>query len=437
MNISIFGLGYVGCVSVGCLAQSGHKVIGVDISSTKVDLINRGLPTVVEEGVGDIFFEEHKKGKISATTDGINAVKKTDVSFICVGTPSGKNGHTDITSVLRVAEEIGKGISEKETFHVVVIRSTVLPGTNDKVASIIEEVSRKKKDIDFGVVSNPEFMREGTAVRDYYEPPFTLFATTSEQAMKTMKDISSKINGPILATEVGVAELIKYANNAFHALKITFANEIGNICKKLGIDSHKLMEVFCMDKKLNLSPYYLKPGFAYGGSCLPKDLKALRTIAHDLYVECPVLENIERSNELQKNILLRDILALDRRKIGFLGLSFKGGTDDLRNSPAVDVIEQLLGKGFKIIIYDKNVHLSKLVGANREYILERIPLISNFITDVPGELIAKSEVVVVVNKEKEFKGILEKLREGTVVYDLARIDLNWKSQRSQYIGTSW
>lgn len=437
MNISIFGLGYVGCVSLGCLAQSGHKVIGVDISVQKVDLVNIGLPTIIEEGISEIFSEQHKVKRISATTDGIDAVKKTDVSFLCVGTPSGRNGHTDVSSVLKVVEEIGKGIGEKGTFHIVAIRSTVPPGTNDKVTSIIEGVSGKKRDKDFGVVSNPEFMREGTAVRDYHEPAFTLVGTTSNKAVDVMRDIYSKINAPFIVTEVGIAELIKYVNNAFHAVKITFANEIGNICKKLAVDSHKLMEVFCLDKKLNLSPYYLKPGFAYGGSCLPKDLKALRTIAHDLYIECPVLESIERSNNFQKNILLNDILALGKQKIGFLGLSFKAGTDDLRNSPIVDVIEQLLGKGFDISIFDKNVHLGKLTGTNKEYILEKIPLISRFIINDAKELIESCQVIVVVNNEEEFKDILEKVPKETVVYDLVNINFENRGNLTTYNGIAW
>ncbi len=437
MNISIFGLGYVGCVSLGCLAQGGHQVIGVDTSAPKVDLVNKGLPTIIEEGIDVIFSEQHRAKRISATTDAIDAVKKTDVSFLCVGTPSGKNGHTDVSSVLKVAEEIGKGIGEKDTFHIVVIRSTVPPGTHDKVASIIEGVSGKKRNRDFGVVSNPEFMREGTAVRDYHEPPLILIGTTSGKAVDVMREIYSKINAPFIVTEVGIAELMKYVNNAFHAVKITFANEIGNICKKLAVDSHKLMEVFCLDRKLNLSPYYLKPGFAYGGSCLPKDLRALRTIAHDLYVVCPVLESIERSNDFQKNIFLNDILALGKHKIGFLGLSFKAGTDDLRNSPIVDVIEQLLGKGFEIRIFDKNVHLGRLTGTNKEYILEKIPLISRFIIDDAKELIESSQVIVVVNNEEGFKDILEKIPQGTVVYDLVNINFENRDKLRMYKGIAW
>ena len=437
MNISIFGLGYVGCVSLGCLAQSGYKVVGVDINKAKVDLVNRGLPTIIEMGMNEIFFQQHKEGRISATTDGVDAVKKTDVSFLCVGTPSGKNGHTDVSSVLKVVEEIGRGIGEKGKFHIVVIRSTVPPGTNDKVVSILERVTGKKRNKDFAVVSNPEFMREGTAVRDYLEPAFTLVGTTSDKAIDAMREVYSKTNAPFIVTEVRVAELIKYVNNAFHAVKITFTNEIGNICKKLGVDSHKLMEVFCLDKKLNLSPYYLKPGFAYGGSCLPKDLKALRTIAHDLYIDCPVLENIERSNNLQKNILLNDILALEKQKIGFLGLSFKAGTDDLRNSPIVDVIEQLLGKGFDIRIFDKNVHLGKLTGTNKEYILEKIPLISRFIINDTKELVESSQVIVVVNNEEEFKDILEKVPKETVIIDLVNINFKNRGSLRAYKGIAW
>jgi GDP-mannose 6-dehydrogenase len=437
MNISVFGLGYVGCISLGCLAQSGHKVIGVDISKPKVDLINRGLPTIIERGMTEIFSQQRKEGRISATTDGVGAVKETDVSFICVGTPSGKNGHTDVTSVLKVVEEIAQGIGEKDTFHIVVIRSTVAPGTNEQTVDIIERISGRKRNQDFAVVSNPEFMREGTAIRDYRAPALTLVGTTSNKAIEIMREIYSEINAPFVVTDVGVAELIKYVNNAFHAVKISFANEIGNICKKLGVDSHKLMEIFCLDKKLNLSPYYLKPGFAYGGSCLPKDLKALRTIAHDLYAECPVLESIERSNDLQKDILLNNVLSAGKQRIGFLGLSFKAGTDDLRNSPIVDVIEQLLGKGFDVRIFDRNVCLGQLVGTNREYILEKIPLISRFITDDVTELIERSEIIVVVNNEEEFKNILEKTAKDTIIYDLVNINFKNRDSLGTYNGIAW
>ncbi|MBN1363349.1 MAG: UDP-glucose/GDP-mannose dehydrogenase family protein, partial [Syntrophaceae bacterium] len=308
MNISIFGLGYVGCVSLGCLAKNGHQVIGVDLAQTKIDFISEGKPTIVEAEIDNIISEQHSLGKISATNDAIHAVKNTDVSFICVGTPSTPNGHLDLGAIYRVAGEIGKGIKEKNAFHVVVIRSTVLPNTNEKLSNIIEDVSNKKCNTDFAVVSNPEFLREGTAVKDYYNPSFTLVGSNSDTATEIMKEIYRGINAPFITTDIKIAEMIKYVNNAFHALKITFANEVGNICKKLNIDSHKLMDVFCMDTKLNLSPYYLKPGFAYGGSCLPKDLKALKTIAHDNYLECPILDSISRSNEQQVKIVTEQLL---------------------------------------------------------------------------------------------------------------------------------
>ena len=437
MNISIFGLGYVGCVSMTCLAKNGHYVIGVDVNQTKIDFINQGKPTIVEKQIDNIMLEQHKQKKISATSDSVDTVTKTDVSFICVGTPSTPNGHLDLSTIFRVAGKIGNGIKEKTSFHVVVIRSTVLPGTNEKVSQIIEEASGKKCNIDFAVVSNPEFLREGTAVKDYYTPSYTLIGATNNKAEEIMREVYKEIEAPIIVTDIKIAEIIKYINNTFHALKITFANEVGNICKKLGIDSHRLMEIFCMDTKLNLSSYYLKPGFAYGGSCLPKDYKALKTIAHDQYLDCPVLENISRSNEQQIKNVSDQIQKFNKEKIGFLGLSFKAGTDDLRQSPIIDIIELLLGKGFNIKIYDKNVQLSQLVGANREYILNKIPFISKFIIDDPAKLINHSEVIVVVNKEVEFVDILKKTPKDRIIYDLVNIDFKEREKNKNYIGVAW
>jgi GDP-mannose 6-dehydrogenase len=256
-------------------------------------------------------------------------------------------------------------------------------------------------------------------------------------AVEKMKEVYQNVKGAFVVSDIGVAEIIKYVNNAFHALKITFANEIGNICKKLGIDSHKVMEIFCMDKKLNLSSAYLKPGFAYGGSCLPKDLKALKTILREFYLECPVLENIERSNEIQKKIVLEQILAFEKRRVGFLGLSFKAGTDDLRNSPIIDIIEQLLGKGLEVRIYDRHVHLSKLIGANRDYILSRIPLISQFITDKIEDIIEHSEVIVVVNKIPDLAQILDRIGPNQIVYDFVNVGLEKIATSPRYLGIAW
>jgi len=437
MNISIFGLGYVGCVSIGCLAKNGHKVIGVDLVDTKINFINEGKSPIVENEIDDIISEQHKLGNISATNNAIYAVKNTDVSFICVGTPSTSNGHLDLSTVFRVSKGIGKGIKEKTSFHIVAIRSTVLPGTNEKVTKIIEKISGKNIGKDFDVVSNPEFLREGSAVQDYFNPPFTLIGTKNEQSIEIMKSVYSNINSPFIVTQVKVAEILKFVNNAFHALKITFANEIGNICKKLEINSHEVMDIFCLDKKLNLSPYYLRPGFAYGGSCLPKDLKAIKTIAHDSYLDSPLLNNIEKSNDCQRKIVLNQLINFGKEKIGFLGLSFKSGTDDLRNSPIVDIIEILIGKGFEVLIYDKNVQISKLIGANKEYILKKIPLVSKFFTDDPDSLIERSDVIVVVNDEKEFKYILEKTPESKIIYDLINVDFKAKETNRNYVGISW
>jgi GDP-mannose 6-dehydrogenase len=436
MNISIFGLGYVGSVSLGCLAKDGHEVVGVDLLDAKINFINEGKSPIVEKEIDTIIAEEHELGKISATNDGVSATKTTDISFICVGTPSTNNGHLHLNAVFKVVEEIGKGIKEKNSFHIVVIRSTVPPGTNENVTKIIEEVSGKECNKDFSVVSNPEFLREGTAVKDFYNPPCTLIGSNDDKPISLLKTLYEGVSAPFIVTDIKVAEMIKYANNAFHALKISFANEIGNICKSLDIDSHELMKIFCMDKKLNLSEYYLTPGFAYGGSCLPKDLKALKTIAHDHYLSCPLLENLEKSNQCQKELVLDKILAFEKRNIGFLGLSFKSGTDDLRESPIIDIMERLIGKGYNILVYDKFVHLSQLFGANKEYILKKIPLISKLLTDDPKTLIEGSDVLVIVNNDDEYKQILGKASKNVTVYDL--VNLDFKNRNGvNYEGLAW
>lgn len=438
MRISIFGLGYVGAVSSACFAQLGHQVIGVDLEKAKVDFINQGKSPVIEKDLGTIILEQHHLGRIAATDKATDAVKNTDISLICVGTPSTANGHLDLRAIHRVAGEIGQGIKEKQGFHTVAIRSTVLPGTNDEVAELIAEASSKVNGKDFSVVSNPEFLREGSAVNDFFSAPFTLIGVRpKDKGEEVIRRAYERLKSPVISTEIKVAESIKYVNNAFHALKITFANEIGNICKRMGIDSHKLMEIFCIDNKLNLSPYYLKPGFAYGGSCLPKDLKGLMTMAHDAYLDCPVIRAIEGSNESQKKLVLDKIISFGKRKIGFLGLSFKAETDDLRNSPIVDVIEHLIGKGFEVSIYDQNVHLSRLIGANKQFILEKIPLISQFVTEDSEKMVDNSEVIVVVNKEPEFAEILGRVPPEKFIYDLVNIDFEGKANFNNYEGISW
>jgi len=440
MNISIFGLGYVGCVGAACLAKLGHRVVGVDVNENKVRLINEGKPTIIEEGIAELCAEAHAKGLMSATMDVREAVHATDVSFIVVGTPSSKEGHLNLNYIYKVAEQIGAALSDKPANkdglrHIVAIRSTVLPGTNEKVVEIIAQASGLVRGKDFTIVSNPEFLREGTSVKDYFNPPLTLVGTDMPEAEAVFREIYKGIEAEFICTDIRVAEMMKYVNNTYHALKIVFGNEVGNICKELNIDSHKVMEIFCKDKQLNISPYYFKPGFAYGGSCLPKDMKALKTLAHDHYVEVPVIEAIGESNELQKRRAVQLIMAQGQRKVGILGLSFKSGTDDLRCSPIVDVVESLLGKGFEIRIYDKNVKVSELTGTNKDFIMAKIPHLQHFVTDDLEAVCRESDVLVVTNKEKEFAELLARYPNKTVV-DLVR---QWKEvdYEGHYEGLSW
>jgi GDP-mannose 6-dehydrogenase len=422
---------------MGCLAKAGHRVIGVDPQQQKVAFINDGRATIIEEGIDSLIAEQRRLGNISATTNVSEAVSQTDVSFICVGTPSLPTGHLDLEAVFKVADEIGKALAEKKGPHVIALRSTVFPGTGEIIAGRIAKASGKANGSDFAVVSNPEFLREGTSIEDFSHPPFTLVGSSFEWSTEAMRKVYAGIDAAFVTTEPRVAELMKYACNSFHALKITFANEMGSICKKLKIDSRELMRVFCMDTKLNASKAYLKPGFAYGGSCLPKDLRALRTIAHDHYLSCPLLESVAVSNEQLKVRVCDEIAGMKKQHIGFIGLSFKAGTDDLRESPIVDVIERLLGKGFSIKIYDPHVHLSKLTGANKEYIMQKIPFISRFITAELSDVITDADLIVVVNKEPGLADKLKNVASNKVIYDLADLGRESANGNAQYIGIAW
>ena len=435
MRVSIFGLGYVGCVSAGCLAFKGHSVIGVDVSKNKVELINSGRATIIEKDIDDIIREAHENGRLKATHDPEWAVLNSDISIVSVGTPSTKEGHLNLEYIFKVAEEIGEALVKKEEFHIVVIRSTVLPGTNEKFGRIIEEISGKKRNRAFAVVSNPEFLREGTAVHDYFNPPITVLGSDSERAIEAMERLYDNIASEFVVTDIRVAEIMKYVNNTFHALKIVFANEVGNICKSQGIDSHKVMEIFCKDTQLNISPYYFKPGFAYGGSCLPKDTKALTTLARDNYVNAPVIEKIHESNEHQKEMLVDMVVEKGLRNVAVLGLSFKPGTDDLRNSPMVDVVERLLGKGFNIKIYDKNVKLSEITGTNKDYIQNKIPHLQHFISNDINSVLEGSEIIILGHKSHEFNEIPQKYP-GKTIIDLVR---EWSEleYKGHYEGISW
>jgi GDP-mannose 6-dehydrogenase len=421
MRISIFGLGYVGCVGLGCLAKNGHRVIGVDINPFKVEQINKGRATILEKDIDTIIREEFEKGNISATTCASEAVLSTELSIICVGTPSAHHGHLDLSYIYKTAEEIGAALKFKDSFHTVVIRSTVLPGTNRKLGEIIEQHSNKKRGASFSVVSNPEFLREGSAVKDYYHPAITVIGGDHHLALEKVTSLYRCLDAPIEITDIEVAEVIKYVNNSFHALKIAFSNEVGNVCKSLSIDSHKVMDLFCKDTRLNISCAYFKPGFAYGGSCLPKDLKGFATIAHDHYVSTPVLSCIEASNEHQKQIAYELITKTGKRDIGFIGLSFKEGTDDLRYSPSVDLAETLIGKGYRLTIYDENVHLSKLIGANKSFINERLPHLSDLICNDLETTIRTNDVVVINHRDFDAEAYYHLLEKKHTVIDLMRI----------------
>jgi len=435
MNISVFGLGYVGCVSAACLAESGHKVMGVDINQNKIDIINSGKSPVVEKNIDKIIKEVTRTRKLISTTDALKAVHNSEISMICVGTPSKENGSLDLKYVKRVCAEIGAGLREKDNYHVVVVRSTMLPGSvEEEVIPTLEKTSGKKAGADFGVCMNPEFMREGSSVYDYYHPPMIVIGEVDKRSGDIVEKIYANIDAPVVRTSIKVAEMIKYVNNAFHGLKVCFANEVGNICKKLGIDSHRVMEIFCLDKKLNLSPYYLKPGFAFGGSCIPKDLRALLYKGQREDLRLPLLSSILDSNENQVKMGINLITKTKKKKIGIFGFSFKPGTDDLRESPMVELIETLLGKGYKINIYDKNVSIAKIFGANKQYIEKEIPHISSLMSSSIDKILSDSEVLVIGNNSKEFEKIPELMREDQILIDLAKIVDGKNETKSKYEG---
>lgn len=422
MKLSVFGLGYVGCVSAACFAKEGHEVLGVDVNSTKVQIINSGKSPIVEHGIDNLIGEMVRDKRLRATSDSAEAIAGSQVSLVCVGTPSNANGSLDLEYVRRVCEEIGEALAAKPERHTVVIRSTMLPGTIEGVViPALELRSGKKAGTDFGVCINPEFLREGTSLKDFYAPPFTLIGADEDGAAKTVADLYSRIDAPLFVTPVKAAEMVKYACNCFHALKVGFANEIGNICKELGIDSHQVMDVFCQDTKLNLSPYYLKPGFAFGGSCLPKDLRAINYKAKELDVDVPVLGAILASNRSQIERAVEMVLRTKKKRIGVLGFSFKAGTDDLRESPMVALIETLIGKGMQMAIYDRDVSLARLFGANKEYIEREIPHISQLMRDNIDEVLKSSDVLVIGNKNEEFRRIEPSLRPDQTVIDLVRL----------------
>jgi GDP-mannose 6-dehydrogenase len=437
LRISIFGLGYVGTVSAGCLADDGHEVVGVDPLPTKVDLINRGQSPIIETDIGEIIAATVKAGRLRATSDPVEAIRETELSFVCVGTPSQANGNLDLRYIRRICEQIGEAVKSKSARHTVVIRSTILPGTMHKmVIPTLEEFSGKKAGVDFGVCNNPEFLREGSAVKDFRQPPKTVIGESDQASGDILAALYKKLEAPLIRTNLETAEMVKYVDNSWHALKIGFANEIGTLGKSLGVDAHEVMKIFCQDRKLNISTAYLSPGFAFGGSCLPKDLRALSYQAkmHDL--QLPILTSILPSNEMQIARGVQLIAEKGHTRVGILGFSFKAGTDDLRESPLIEVIERLIGKGYDLRIYDKNVNIASLVGANRDFILNHIPHISKLMVSDISAVLNHAQTVVIGNKDPDFNIVPDRLREGQFLVDFVRV-IEGGSKNGNYDGICW
>jgi GDP-mannose 6-dehydrogenase len=436
MRINIYGLGYVGSVSAACLAADGHDVLGVDVDRVKVDSINRGLSAVVEPGLSDLIGCGVKSGKLRATCD---QVEDADVSIVCVGTPSNENGSLCLDYLARAAAQIGEFLKGKTAYHVVCVRSTVLPGTIETlVIPALEQNSGRKAGRDFGVCMNPEFLREGTSIKDYRCPPQTIIGQFDERSGEVIAQLYAALPAPVVRTKLAVAEMVKYVSNAYHALKITFANEIGNIAKRLGLDGREVMDIFCRDEKLNVSAAYLQPGFAFGGSCLPKDMRALLHKAKELDLEPPVLRSVLASNTNQVDEAYKMIKKTGKKKIAMLGLSFKPGTDDLRESPIAELIEILIGKGHQVSIYDKEVSLARLHGANRAYIEHVIPHISCLMKSTIDSAIEGSEVVVVAKRSSEFEQTIRNMNNGHAVIDLASILADPRDHKGHsYEGICW
>jgi GDP-mannose 6-dehydrogenase len=438
MRVSVFGLGYVGSVSAASFAAEGHDVIGIDVNADKVRAVNEGHSPIVEPGLGELLERGVETGRLRATADAEDAVQSSELSLVCVGTPSRRNGSLDLTHLVRVSEQIGGALRHKPGYHVVVIRSTVLPGTtHGHVIPALETASGKKYGEGFGVSVNPEFLREGTALRDFREPPLTLVGHNHAADAAPTRALYQHLEAPLFSTSIRVAEMMKYTCNAWHAVKVVFANEIGNLCKRMDVDSHDVMDIFCQDDKLNLSPYYLKPGFAFGGSCLPKDVRALQYRAKEVDLDMPLIGSLLDSNRQQVQQAIDRIVETGKKKIGLLGFSFKAGTDDLRESPMVILAEALLGKGYELAIYDRNVSLARLVGANKQYIEEQIPHLSRHLRESIDEVVDRSEVIVIGNGAPEFPDAVTRCRPEQIVLDLVRLPLDFSRVRAQYDGICW
>lgn len=438
MNISVFGLGYVGCVSIGCFSREGFHVVGVDVNPDKVALVNAGKSTIVEKGLDSLIEDGIRQGRISATTSAEEAVKNSDIAILCVGTPNLSDGHLDMQYILKVGEEVAAALKHKDVFFTIAIRSTVMPGTNQKLIDTVERVSGKRHDVDFAVVSNPEFLREGNAVSDFFAPPYTVIGSNSLKGASIIQELYDFLSCPIFKVDVHIAELIKFLNNSFHALKVAFANEVGRLCKELRVDSHDLMELFVNDTQLNISSKYFRPGFSYGGSCLPKDLKALQAIADDHYLDLPILKSVECSNRINTKTVYNRLLQAGKVRIGVYGLSFKEGTDDLRFSPSLEIVEMLIGKGAEITVYDRNVNMSRLIGKNKEFLFKNLPHVNQILCASVEELLQQSDMLLITQFVSEIDANLIRdyaFKNGLLILDLVRT----KSLEAieTYEGISW
>ena len=435
-RVAVFGLGYVGTVTAACLADLGHTVVGVDIAEAKVEAVNAGAAPVVERGLNELIRSAVDAGRLSATTDGAEAVRRSDLAFVCVGTPSRPSGDHDVSFLGRVAAEIGAALRGRKDYFGLVIRSTVLPGTTEAVvAPVLAEASGLDAGRDFGVAHNPEFMREGTAVEDFRHPPFTVVGTADERLREMLRKLYRRIDAPFLATDLRVAETLKLVSNAFHAVKVVFANEVGTVCKALGVDAREVMDLFVQDTKLNISPKYLRPGFAFGGSCLPKDVRALTSLGRQHHSEIPLLDAIVRSNELHIRRAVQMVEQGGRKTVGLLGLVFKPGTDDLRESPVVELAQTLLGRGFDLRIYDPYLNMARLSGANRRFIDRQIPHLTRLLAASADAVVQASEVVVVGYDAPEFRTALAAANGNHRIIDLAGVPGDGRA--AAYEGIGW
>jgi GDP-mannose 6-dehydrogenase len=438
MKISVFGLGYVGSVTAVCLADREHQVIGIEANPDKLALFRAGQSPLFEPGLAELLAKVHHTGCFTATASPVEAIQNSTVSFICVGTPSKKGGQPDLSHVEHVAREIGETLRGKDALHTIVVRSTMLPGSIESlVIPQIESASGKREGRDFHVVANPEFMREGSAIRDFYEPPFVVIGERDTGAGDSLADLYRCVDAPQVRITIRAAEAIKFACNAFHAMKITFANEIGQFCKAHDIDSHEVMDIVCRDTKLNISKTYLKPGLAYGGSCLPKDLRALVGRAQEKDIELPMLGAIARSNLNQIQRTIEFITELGHREVGILGLSFKAGTDDLRESPIVIMAETLLGKGFKLVIHDSEVELTRLTGANKRFLEDKLPHINSLLATSLEDVVARSKTLVICKNAPEYRALPGALSPHHHVVDLVAAVKNANVPTARYHGLYW